>query len=531
MVFRFPLLGLSRVVGSGSRRDSRELPDDGKTLRAVLPFAREEAVNNSVKDGAPLGIVVVGASGDLANRKIIPALFALYCQGLLPERFNVFGMARTPYTHEAFRAHIAEHLTCRYAPGESCADRTAEFLARCYYTAGQYGESDAFLDLYDTMRSIEGSQPINRVFYMAVPPGVFMDVARALGNAGLVACGSQREWTRLVVEKPFGRDRATSDGLVQEMHKVFTEESTFRIDHYLGKEIVQNLMVLRFANLVFEPLWNREFVESVRITWKEPFGVGQRGGYFDGYGIIRDVMQNHLLQILALLAMDRPARFDANAVRDAKVRLLRAIPPVGLDDIVTAQYSAAGSSKPAYTQEPSVSADSLTPTYAAATVRIENDRWRGVPFFVEAGKALDVGLSEVRLRFRKVSGDLFDGAAGPISANELVIRVQPDEAIEMRIMNKVPGLKMALQPTPLNLRYQAAFNAEIPDAYETLLLDVLRGDRSLFIRADELEAAWDIFTPVLHALASNRVKPETYPFGSRGPEAADRLAARCGLQR
>lgn len=488
-------------------------------------------MNKTIVDGAPLGIVVVGASGDLASRKIIPALFALYCQGLLPARFNVFGMARTAYTHEAFRAHIAEHLTCRYAPGESCADRTAEFLARCYYTAGQYGSSDAFLDLYGTMRAVEGPGPVNRVFYMAIPPGVFLDVARALGDAGLVACGSQQEWSRLVVEKPFGRDRATSDALVQEMHKVFTEESTYRIDHYLGKEIVQNLMVLRFANAVFEPLWNREFIESVRITWKEPFGVGQRGGYFDGYGIIRDVMQNHLLQILALLAMDRPARFDANAVRDAKVRLLRAIQPVGFDDVVTAQYAAAGPSKPGYTQEPTVPADSLTPTYAATVLRIDNDRWRGVPFFVEAGKALDAGLSDVRLRFRRPPGDLFGGAAGPVDANELVIRVQPDEAIEMRIMNKVPGLKMALQPTPLNLRYQAAFNAQIPDAYECLLLDVLRGDRSQFIRADELAAAWDIFTPVLHELESRRTQPETYPFGSHGPVAADRLATRCGLQR
>ncbi len=487
-------------------------------------------MKDSVKDGAPLGIVVVGASGDLASRKIIPALFALYCQGLLPEQFNVFGMARTSFTHEAFRAHIAENLTCRYAPGESCADRTAEFLARCYYSAGQYGSADAYLDLYGIMRSIEGQGSVNRVYYMAVPPGVFLDVARALGDAGLIACDPRREWSRIVIEKPFGRDRATSDDLVREMHKVFTEESTYRIDHYLGKEIVQNLMVLRFANLVFEPLWNREFVESVRITWKEPFGVGQRGGYFDGYGIIRDVMQNHLLQILALLAMDRPTRFDANAVRDAKVRLLRAIPPVGLDDVVTAQYTA-GAGKPGYTQEPTVPAESLTPTYAASVLRIENDRWRGVPFFVEAGKGLDAGLSEVRLRFRRPPGELFGNAAGPIEANELVIRVQPDEAIEMRIMNKVPGLKMALQPTPLNLRYQAAFNAQIPDAYECLLLDMLRGDRSLFIRADELEAAWDIFTPVLHALEANRTRPETYPLGSHGPKAADRLAAQCGLQR
>ncbi len=480
-------------------------------------------------NGHPLGIVVVGASGDLARRKIIPALFALYCQGLLPERFHLFGMARTPFTHETFRQRIAEHLTCRYAPGVACADRMAEFLARCFYVTGAYGSQDAFLDLYQVMRNIEGAGPVNRVFYMAIPPDVFLDVARALGDAGLVACGPGDEWTRMVVEKPFGRDRASSDVLVQEMHKVFTEVHTYRIDHYLGKEIVQNLMVLRFANIVFEPLWNRQFIESVRILWKEPVGVGQRGGYFDGFGIIRDVMQNHLLQILALLAMERPARFDANAVRDEKVRLLRAVAPVAPDELIVGQYAAAPPHRPAYTQEPTVPADSVTPTYAAAVLHIENERWRGVPFFVEAGKALDVQVSEVRLRFRAAPGNLFGDAMGPLTANEMVIRVQPDEAIELRIMNKVPGLKMALQPTPLNLRYQSAFQAEIPDAYECLLLDVIHGDRSLFIRADELAAAWDIFTPVLHAMEARRQAPEPYVFGSRGPESASQLLARAGV--
>lgn len=508
---------------------ARGRKDNGRGVRAFAFGPEEETMKNADGDGHPLGIVVVGASGDLAQRKIIPALFALYCQGLLPERFHVFGMARTPFTDEAFRQRISENLTCRYVPGVSCADRTAEFLGRCFYSAGAYGSKDAFLDLYQTMRAVEGTETANRVFYMAIPPGVFLDVARALGDAGLVACGSGSEWTRMVVEKPFGRDRASSDGLVREMHKVFTEENTYRIDHYLGKEIVQNLMVLRFANIVFEPLWNRTFIESVHIAWKEPIGVGQRGGYFDGFGIIRDVMQNHLLQILALLTMERPGRFEANAVRDEKVRLLRAVAPVTLDDLVVGQYAAAPPNRPAYTQEPMVPPESLTPTYAAAVLHIGNDRWRGIPFFVEAGKALDTHINEVRIRFRQAPGNLFGDAVGPSNANEMVIRIQPDEAIEMHIMNKVPGLKMALQPTPLNLRYQAAFQADIPDAYECLLLDVIRGDRSLFIRADELEAAWDIFTPALQGLESRHRAPESYPFGSRGPEAAFRLAAQCDI--
>ncbi len=475
----------------------------------------------------PLGVVVVGASGDLARRKIIPALFALFCQGFLPERFHVFGMARTPLSSEAFRARVAEHLTCRYAPGESCGDKVVAFLARCHYTAGQYDSADAFLDLYQAMQAIQGDGPANRIFYMAVPPSIFLDVAEALGNAGLVACEPHRGWSRIVVEKPFGRDRQSSDHLVGEMHKVFTEEMTYRIDHYLGKEIVQNLMVLRFANSVFEPLWNRQCVESVSISWKEPVGVGQRGGYFDGFGIIRDVMQNHLMQILSLLAMERPAGLDAWAVCNEKVRLLQTIPPIGITDVVVGQYTAAGNT-PDYAHEPAIPADSLTPTYAAAVLRVENERWRGVPFFLEAGKAMDAWLNEVRIRFRRPVSDVFGETFGPLAANELIIRIQPDEAIEMRIMNKVPGLAMALQPTPLNLRYQAAFTAQIPDAYERLLLDVIGGDRSLFIREDELAAAWDVFTPALRTLETQRTVPDAYGFGSSGPPAAARLRAVSG---
>lgn len=463
----------------------------------------------------PLGIVVVGASGDLAQRKIIPALFALYCQGLLPQEFHVFGIARTRMTAEGFRELIARNLTCRYAPGESCAAKTAAFLERCHYASGSYGESGTFLDLFELMRGIEGRGPVNRLYYMAIPPTVFEEVAKALGDSGLVACGSKREWSRIVVEKPFGRDRASSDRLVAEMHKVFTEETTYRIDHYLGKEIVQNLIVLRFANLIFEPVWSREHIESVSLTWKEPIGVGMRGGYFDQFGIIRDVMQNHLLQILALLAMERPRRFDAHAVRDEKVRLLRCVEPPTLDRIVVGQYGASASgTQPAYTAEPTVPPTSLTPTYAATVLRINNDRWRGVPFFMESGKALEQKVNEVKIRFRPVPANIFDASMGGVAANELTIRIQPDEAIELRIMNKVPGLNMVLQPMPLNLRYQSAFNVEIPDAYECLLLDVIKGDRSLFIRADELAAAWDVFTPVLAALEEQSVRPAIYPFGS-----------------
>lgn len=479
-----------------------------------------------------LGIVVVGASGDLAQKKVIPALFALFCQGYLPADFHLYGMARSEFDHEGFRRKIAENLTCRYTPGEaSCADRTEAFLSRCFYCQGQYSSSDSFLDLFQFMREQEGAGPVNRIFYMAIPPSVFRDVAHALGDSGLVACGDRDEWSRIVVEKPFGRDRQTSDILNQEMQKVFTEDMTYRIDHYLGKEIVQNLLVLRFANLIFEPLWNQTYIQSVHIRWAEPVGVGQRGGYFDGFGIIRDVMQNHLLQIVSLLAMERPVRFDAGAIRDAKVQLLKEIAPTSLDDLVVGQYGASESGRQcAYVAEPAVPADSLTSTYAAALLKINNPRWKNVPFLVEAGKALDERINEVRIRFRSVPEVLWGDQAPQVEPNELVIRIQPDEAITLKIMNKVPGLDLKLARTDLNLRYQSTFNALIPDAYECLLLDVIQGDRNLFIRADELAAAWDIFTPVLHELESQKTVPEVYPYGSAGPEAGRSLARRYGFQ-
>lgn len=480
--------------------------------------------------GLPLGIVVLGASGDLAQRKIIPALFALYCQDLLPAEFHVFGMARTPMDQEGFRKLVSGNLTCRYAPGASCGEKTVAFLQRCHYHAGAYDATDSFLDLFQFMRRIEGEGPVNRLYYMAVPPTVFLEVAQALGDSGLVACGSSREWSRIVVEKPFGRDRSSSDALVRQMHRVFTEETTYRIDHYLGKEIVQNLMVLRFANLVFEPIWSRDYIERVSITWKEPIGVERRGGYFDGFGIIRDVMQNHLLQILALLVMDRPQRFDAQAVRDEKVRLLKRVRPLALDRLAVGQYGPSVSgSHVGYVAEPTVPPTSLTPTYAAAALEIDSDRWKGVPVLLEAGKAMDEKINEVRIRFRQVPVNIFGSALGTLEANEMVIRIQPDEAIDLRIMNKVPGLSMAMRQTALDLHYQAAFTAQIPDAYERLLLDVIEGDRSLFIRSDELAAAWDIFTPVLHELEERHVEPDVYPFGSAGPRAAGELFRRLGM--
>ena len=486
-----------------------------------------------VEHDKPLSLVLVGASGDLAQKKILPALFSLFSQNLLPPEVRFYGFSRTPMTDDEFRRKAMEHLTCRYVPGENCAQWMDRFLARCHYQAGQYHSADSFLDLFRRMKGFEKTADVNRLFYLAIPPSVFLDVAHALADAGLVTCGPGRGWSRVVMEKPFGRDRTSSDEMARELVHVFSERQIYRIDHYLGKELVQNLLVLRFANIVFEPLWSREFIREVDICWKEDIGIGSRGGYYDGIGVIRDVMQNHLLQILSLLAMERPSAVDARAVRDEKVKVLRAMPPLKREDLVLGQYTGVernGRRQPGYIEEPGVAPDSVTPTYAAAVLRVENDRWRGVPFFMRAGKGLDGRLAEIRIRFRPVPANPFARLLPALPENDLIIRVQPDEAINLRIVNKAPGLALRLEETALDLRYHAAFKEIIPDAYECLLLDAIRGDKSLFIRADELAAAWDVFTPILHETENDRVRPEPYPFGSPGPDATRELAAREGIE-
>ncbi|HEO69761.1 MAG TPA: glucose-6-phosphate dehydrogenase [Candidatus Hydrogenedentes bacterium] len=470
----------------------------------------------------PLSIIVMGGSGDLAMKKIYPALFALFCQGFLPERLQVAAYARSPFNDLSFRAKVAERLTCRYTPGDSCTAYMERFLARCRYVQGQYDSREDFLKLYERIRGDEGSGRANRLFYMAIPPRLFMAVAEALGAAGLVSCDPAPGWSRAVIEKPFGRDRESSDALTASLRQVFRESQVFRIDHYLGKEVIQNLLVLRFANAIFEPLWSREHIAQVRLTWSEDFGVEGRTGYFDDYGIVRDVMQNHLLQMLALVAMEPPASLDAKAVRDAKRAVLEHVAPVALEDMVFGQYAG-------YQEEEGIAKGSRTPTYASAALYVENARWQGTPFLITAGKALDARMTEILIRFREAAWGLFGPGRESLPANELVLRVQPDEAIGFRIVNKQPGLGTTLVRSELNLRYGAAFDQPIPEAYESLLLDVLRGDKSLFIRADELAAAWDVFTPALHAYDTGDAKPERYPMGSGGPGSTTALAQRHGI--
>ncbi|CAH9112840.1 unnamed protein product [Cuscuta europaea] len=494
-------------------------------------------IKNNIIDSSTVSITVVGASGDLAKKKIFPALFALYYEDCLPEHFTICGYARSKMTDEELRTMVSKTLTCRIDKRENCGEKMEQFLKRCFYHSGMYDSQENFAELDRKLKEHEAGKLSNRLFYLSIPPNIFIDAVRC---ASLSASSSQG-WTRVIVEKPFGRDSESSSSLTHSLKKYLKEDQIFRIDHYLGKELVENLSVLRFSNLIFEPLWSRQYIRNVQFLFSEDFGTEGRGGYFDHYGIIRDIMQNHLLQILALFAMETPVSLDAEDIRNEKVKVLRSMRPLQLDNVVIGQYKGhtkGGVAYPGYTDDKTVPKDSLTPTFAAAAIFIDNSRWDGVPFLMKAGKALHTRSAEIRVQFRHVPGNLYNknfGSDLDRATNELVIRVQPDEAIYLKINNKVPGLGMKLDRSNLNLLYSTRcfdnrYSKEIPDAYERLLLDAIEGERRLFIRSDELDAAWSLFTPVLKELEEKKIVPEYYPYGSRGPIGAHYLAARYNVR-
>lgn len=509
-----------------------------KTIKEGILSATSSKENNDLsgfdvrKDESTVSITVVGASGDLAKKKIFPALFALYYEDCLPKHFTIYGYARSKMSDEELRIMISKTLTCRIDKRENCDEKMEEFLKRCFYQSGQYDSKENFMELDKKLRQHEAGRVANRLFYLSIPPNIFIDAVRCASSSASSANG----WTRVIVEKPFGRDSESSAALTRGLKQYLKEDQIFRIDHYLGKELVENLSVLRFSNLIFEPLWSRQYIRNVQLIFSEDFGTEGRGGYFDNYGIIRDIMQNHLLQILALFAMETPVSLDAEDIRNEKVKVLRSMRPLQLDDVVVGQYKShtrGGVTYPGYTEDKTVPKDSLTPTFAAAALFIDNARWDGVPFLMKAGKALHNRRAEIRVQFRHVPGNLYNKNLGTNldqSTNELVIRVQPDEAIYLKINNKVPGLGMRLDRSTLNLHYAARYAKEIPDAYERLLLDAIEGERRLFIRSDELDAAWALFTPLLKELEQKKVNPEYYPYGSRGPVGAHYLAARYNVR-
>jgi glucose-6-phosphate 1-dehydrogenase len=491
------------------------------------------------RQAEPFFLVVFGASGDLTSRKLLPAIYNLHCQGLLHDKSRVIGFARTEMTDDGFRDALRkatrEALRCDGRGVDDAGWRL--FASRLHYVRGDYGEAEGFQALRSRIAELSagnGAAPPNTLWYLATPPQAFPAVVEQLDAAGLARKGATgAPWSRLVVEKPFGRDLASARELNRRIGQAFAEEQVFRIDHYLGKETVQNILVLRFANSIFEPIWNHKYVHHVQITAAEADGVARRGRYYDSAGAIRDMVQNHTMHLLCLVAMEPPFALEAGAVRDEKVQVLRALRPIppqcAPENVVLGQYApgkADGLDVPGYLQESDVSPDSRTETFAALRVMIDNWRWAGVPFFIRTGKHLPARRTEISVHFRSVPQVLFNAPPhGPLTPNVLAMRIQPDEGIHMEFQVKKPGLAMQIRPLEMSFSYAEGFGAAPPEAYQRLLLDAALGDATLFTRGDEVDAAWQFLTPVLEGCSQCRGPLPQYPAGTWGPQQAQRLLA------
>ena len=485
----------------------------------------------------PAVLVIFGAAGDLTWRKLVPALFDLFLDRRLPEHFVVLGVDKRPMTHQEFVDHLQQGVTQFCRPGRFDEDSWKAFTAHVHdYVSADFDDDKAFQDLATRLNEIDGQWDVKatRVFYLATSPGLVEMVTRQLGRAGLAA---EVDRARIVVEKPFGRDLVSAKALNRMLNDVFQEQQVFRIDHYLGKETVQNMLAFRFANALFEPIWDRRYIDHVQITVSEQVGVEHRGGYYEHAGALRDMVQNHLLQVLCLVAMEPIISFDADEIRTKKVDVLRAIRAIAPGDVhrlaVRGQYAGGwlqGEKAVAYRQEPDVAPDSATETFAALKLFVDNWRWQDVPFYLRTGKRLPVKVSEVFIQFRPVPHQAFPASAvQDWRPNLMMIRIQPDEGIVIRFQAKHPGPHMHLSPVNMRFDYQKAFKAAAPEAYETLLLDVMRGDATLFMRADQVEAAWSVLMPVLEVWAeSTPADFPNYRAGDWGPEAAQVLIASDG---
>jgi glucose-6-phosphate 1-dehydrogenase len=482
----------------------------------------------------PCTLVIFGGSGDLARRKLIPAVYNLVLDGVLPPNYAILGNARKPLSDADFRK-IAREGIVKYSRQKINEEVWAEFERRLFYIAGSIEDPKAYKDLRTRLEQIEANLklPGNRIFYLAIPPTSIADVVEGLRDAGLVQPpSSEGPFSRIIVEKPIGHDLDSARKINEAVSRVFDESQIFRIDHYLGKETVQNLLVLRFANSIFEPIWNHKFIDHVQITVAEAEGVGTRAAYYEEAGALRDMMQNHILQLLCLVAMEPPYSLDPDVVRNARMEVLRCLRPIMGKDVekytVRAQYGP-GKVKdedvPCYRREPGVKQDSTTETYVALKLFVENWRWSGVPFYLRTGKALNKRASEIAVFFKPTPQILFNANPDvPLEANVLIMKIQPEEGLTLRIICKVPGTKAKTNPVEMNFRYGEAFGAPSPEAYERLLLDVMAGDASLFMRRDAVEASWAWITGILESWNTYGTKwlPE-YPVGSWGPVEANRL--------
>jgi glucose-6-phosphate 1-dehydrogenase len=484
--------------------------------------------------GAPPTVVVIfGASGDLTARKLIPAVYNLSHDNLLPADFFLVGFGRSPITDDAFRTAALDAVK-QFSRREMQPEVWNRIASHTSYVSGGYDDKKAFDNLYQHISTIEKNlgREVQPLFYISTPPSVFQSIITNLGASGLAAkyLGKPHQ-AKVIIEKPFGRDLDSARALNLTIRSHFEENQVYRIDHYLGKETVQDLLVQRFANSIFEPLWNRNFIESVQITVAEEVGVEARAGYYEQSGCLRDMIQNHTMQLLALTAMEPPASLDAESVRDEKVKVLRAIQPLNFQeggDVTRAQYAPgmiAGLPVKGYTQEPGVNAHSGTETYAAIRLSINNWRWQGVPFYLRSGKRLPRRVTEIAIQFRRPPGTLFaQDKHLDLAANTLTFQIQPDEGLSLILNGKIPGLETRIQPVKMNFRYATTFGSNTPEAYERLVLDAMIGDGTLFIRGDEAETSWKLYTPILDYWKSQGQKGmDSYPAGSWGPQSGDTL--------
>jgi glucose-6-phosphate 1-dehydrogenase len=478
----------------------------------------------------PCSLVIYGASGDLTHRKLVPALFDLYEKHLLPASFCLVGISRSKMTDAEFKAKLKESL--KHSEPQLSDSLWDSFSQNFHYLAGGYDDPKVYQTLSTMLDQVdrENGTSGNRIFYLSTPPNVFEPIITNLGNAGLA--GEEKGYSRVVIEKPFGHDLESAKALIRHVQEVFKEHQIYRIDHYLGKETVQNLLVMRFSNSIFEPIWDRRYVDHVQITASEDLGVGSRAGYYESSGILRDMFQNHLFQVMCLIGMEPPVAFEANAIRDEKLKILKSIRPFDEKSLkqwaVRGQYGPgylAGEKVPGYRQEDGVAPQSITPTYAALKIFLDTWRWHGVPFFLRSGKRLPKRATEVSIQFKEPPNLLFKGNVNELSPNVLVVRIQPDEGITLKFETKVPGMTMEARTVNMDFRYGNTFAEGTSEAYERLLLDCMLGDATLFIRGDEAEAAWAALMPVFHHWENTQPEGEfpNYEAGSWGPAEADAM--------